>query len=302
MARKTVLVSRYLRRRDRRGKGRDGSDHVPRRPQGRARARRHRRRGREDAAAARSRAAAAGRSRRPSSARSVSARAKPRSFHLFRSAGAVGSRGLPWADGLWRSSSGRRKPGRSPVCSSGYLGELERDPVLIVPNRGGRRPDRTRPAAAHRRAARRLDRHVRRRLPRARARRRPMLRPVTSDAQRALVARRGARGDAAERPRPLGALRRLRRRAPGQRSRELESGLLEPEQLEGDLGAALRRLPRGARPARTLGPRPAAAPRGRAAAVGARRLGRPAGLRLRLRGPDGRRVGAARGARRAGPR
>ena len=37
---------------------------------------------------------------------------------------------------------------------------------------------------------------------------------------------------------------------------ELEAGLLEPDALDGDLAASLRRLPRGARPPRPLGPRP----------------------------------------------
>ena len=51
--------------------------------------------------------------------------------------------------------------------------------------------------------------------------------------------------------------------------------------------------------ARPLGSRPAAPRRGRAAPLRPRRLARRAGLRVRLRGSDGRGVGAARGARRA---
>ena len=78
---------------------------------------------------------------------------------------------------------------------------------------------------------------------------------------------------------------------------ELESGLLDPD-------AARRRprrcsTPRTARSSTALGLWDRDLLRRRAVerlAVRARRLGRPAGLRLRLRGPDRRGVGAARGA------
>ena len=42
---------------------------------------------------------------------------------------------------------------------------------------------------------------------------------------------------------------------------ELESGLLDPAELDGEVGRALRRLPARARPGRALGPRPAPPPR-----------------------------------------
>ena len=134
-----------------------------------------------------------------------------------------------WA---WLSSSGRRKPARSRVSSRVICGARARSGP-DRPEPVGRRPDRARPAAAHRRAARGLDRHVRRRLPRARARRN-RCRPVTSDAQRALVARRILAGT------PLNGLGRSARFAGFADAllatlAELESGLLEPEQLDGDL-------------------------------------------------------------------
>ncbi len=57
---------------------------------------------------------------------------------------------------------------------------------------------------------------------------------------------------------------------------------------------ALRGLPRRARPARVLGSRPAAPPRGRASRDRPRRVAWRAGVRVRLRRPDRRRVVAAR--------
>ena len=123
----------------------------------------------------------------------------------------------------------------------------------------------------------------------------PDVRPVTSDAQRALVARRVLART------PLNGLGRSARFA-GFADALLAAlararvGPARPGAARGRPGAALRLLPRGARSPRALGSRPAAAPRRRAAALRARRLGRAARLRLRLRGPDGRGVGAARGA------
>ena len=189
---------------------------------------------------------------------------------------------------------GPAKAGKIARLLDGYLGELERDPVLIVPNRGDidriERDLLRRTGALLAGSIGTFD-EVFRELALGSA----DLRPVTSDAQRALVARARAGADAAQRARPVGSLRRLRGRAArgalGARVRPAGAGA-----TRGRSGAALCLLPRGARPGRALGPRSAAAPRGRAAAVGSRRLGRPAGLRLRLRGPDGRRVGAARGA------
>ena len=77
---------------------------------------------------------------------------------------------------------------------------------------------------------------------------------------------------------------------------ELESGLVDASQLDGDLpvlAAAYRERARGARAAGSRWPAPA---RGRAAARRSRRLVGRAGVRVRVRGPHGRRVGAPRGA------
>ena len=127
----------------------------------------------------------------------------------------------------------------------------------------------------------------------------PEQRPVATDAQRALVARRALAVGAAERARALGPHRRLRRHAAAD-ARRARAGAARPRRPRRRPRPALRRLPRRARPARALGSRPPAPPRRRAAPVRSRRLARRAGLRLRLRGPDRRRVVAARGAR--GPR
>ena len=123
-------------------------------------------------------------------------------------------------------------------------------------------------------------------------------RPVMPDAQRSLLVRRIV-GHAA-----LNGLGRSARFAGFADSlattfAELESGLLEPEALEGDLGrlfaayrAELVRLGRWDRDALR---RHAVA----RLAVGLRGVARRARVRLRLRGPDRRRVGAAPRARRA---
>ena len=200
---------------------------------------------------------------------------------------------------VWRSSSGRRRPARSPVSLEGYLAAIERDPVLIVPNRrtstGSSATCCGAPARCSHGSIGTFD-DLFRELALGAA----DARPVTSDAQRALVVRRALGRHAAERPRPLRALRRLRRRA-ARRARASSSPACSSRSSSTATSARLYAAYRGgARPARALGSRPAAPPRGRAAAVGARRLGRPTGLRLRLRGPDRRGVGAARGA--LGPR
>ena len=121
-------------------------------------------------------------------------------------------------------------------------------------------------------------------------------RPLVSQAQRALLVRRALAG---ARLNGLSASARFGGFADAllQTVGELESGLLDPENLDGDLAELYARLPGRARPARALGPRPAPPPRRRAAPVRPRRVARRAGLRVRLRGPDRRRVGAARGAR-----
>ena len=165
----------------------------------------------------------------------------------------------------------------------------------------GRRPGRARAPARAAGAPRRVDRHLRRRLRAARARR-PRSGRSRSPAQRALLARRAIAGA------PLNGLGRSARFA-GFADALLQAlararvGPARPGDLDGDLGVALRRLPRGARPARALATATCvSAPRRRAARVRPRRVARRAGLRLRLRGPDRRGVGACSRRSRAAPR
>ncbi len=191
--------------------------------------------------------------------------------------------------------AGPANAGKVELLLDRYLVALEREPVLIVPNRSD------------------VDRVERELLAR-----RPALlggsigtfddlferiafaggdaRPLVSQAQRALLVRRALAG---ARLNGLSASARFGGFADAllQTVGELESGLLDPEKPRRRSGRAARRVPGGARPARPLGPRPAAPPRRRAAPVRPRCVARRAGLRLRLRGSDRRRVGAARGAR-----
>ena len=128
---------------------------------------------------------------------------------------------------------GPAKAGKIARLLEGYLAEIERDPVLIVPNRAD--VDRIERDLLQRTGAllagsigtfddvfRELALGV------------PDARPVTSDAQRSLVARRVLAGR-----RSTGSAARLA--SPASRTRcssalaELESGLLEPDQLDGDL-------------------------------------------------------------------
>ena len=126
-------------------------------------------------------------------------------------------------------------------------------------------------------------------------------RPVATDAQRALLVRRALAGASLN---GLGRSARFGGFADALLATlgELESGLLDPDELDGDL-AALYAAYRAELDRLGLWDRDLL--RRRAAerlAVRARRLARRAGLRLRLRGSDRRRVGAARGARRAARR
>ena len=78
-------------------------------------------------------------------------------------------------------------------------------------------------------------------------------RPVVSDTQRALLLRRVVAGASLG---ELGASARFSGFADalGSVVAELESGLLDPGDLDGDLAELYRPLPRGARPPRPLGP------------------------------------------------
>ena len=128
---------------------------------------------------------------------------------------------------------GPAKAGKIARLLDGYLGELERDPVLIVPNRGDidriERDLLRRTGALLAGSIGTFD-EVFRELALGSA----DARPVTSDAQRALIARRALSRT------PLNGLGRSARFAGFADTllsalSELESGLLEPEQLEGDL-------------------------------------------------------------------
>ena len=194
---------------------------------------------------------------------------------------------------------GPAKAGKIAHLLDGYLAELERDPVLIVPNRAD---------------VDRVERDLLRRvgallagsigtfddLFRELAREAADARPVAGETQRTLIARRALARTPLAAARPLGAVRRLLR-CPARGARGARGGTARCAFAPGGAGrrrsrAALLLLSRGARRGRSLGPRPAPPPCRRAARLGARRLGRPSRVRVRIRGPDGRGVGAARSA------
>ena len=147
---------------------------------------------------------------------------------------------------------GPAKAGKVARLLEGYLEQIDRDPVLIVPNRSD---------------VERIERDLLQRCGallagsigtfddvfRELALGAEGARPVLSDAQRALVARRVLGRT------PLNGLGRSAR-FPGFADSllavlgELESGLLEPAQLDGDLALLYAVVSRGARPARALGP------------------------------------------------
>ena len=118
-------------------------------------------------------------------------------------------------------------------------------------------------------------------------------------AERALLVRRVLAGRRAQRLQRVGGARRLRRVAPAD-ARRARGGAARARRRRAASsarsGPAYRaELDRSARSDRGL----LRGARRRAAAVRPRRLARRAGVRVRLRGPDRRGVGAARGARRA---
>src|SRR5215204_431831 len=129
---------------------------------------------------------------------------------------------------------GPAKAGKIAHLLDGYLAALDRDPVLIVPNRTDVdriERDLLRRVGALLAGSIGTFEDVFRELALAAA----DARAVTSDAQRAFVARRILTGT------PLNGLGRSARFAGFADAllatlSELESGLLEPEQLEGDLG------------------------------------------------------------------
>ena len=122
-------------------------------------------------------------------------------------------------------------------------------------------------------------------------------RPVATEAQRALIVRRALAGQSLN---GLGRSARFGGFADALLATvgELESGLLDPNDLEGEL-AALYAAYRGELDRLGMWDRDLLRRRAAERVAGrARRLGRRAGLRVRLRGPDRRGVGAAAGARR----
>ena len=177
-----------------------------------------------------------------------------------------------------------------------YVDALERDPWLVVPNR--------------------LDVD---RVERDLIRRRPALlagtigtfddlfRAIADDGREGPADRVGyaARLGHPTRGWPLASstiyARRPRRRASrtpcSRRIGELESALVDPRWARGRAPATRRRVPRRAGAPRLARSRRRPAGSRRAAPRRPRRLGRRAGLRVRLRGSDRRRVGSARGAR-----
>ena len=176
-----------------------------------------------------------------------------------------------------------------------YLGVLDRDPWLIVPNRGD---------------VERVERDLLRRRPALLAGRigtfddvfeqiafgDPERRPVASGTQRTLAVRRAIATTALDTIRDSSAsagFADVLLDALG----ELESALVDPDAVGGDLGRLARAYRAELRLARALGSRRPPASRGRTDRERSRRLGSHAGLRVRLRGPDGCGVGADRGAR-----
>ena len=156
----------------------------------------------------------------------------------------------------WVSASSPGPPTRARwrSCSSATLGcVLAREPVLIVPNRSDvERVERdllARSGALLGGSIGTFD-DVFERIAHAGGAARPLLRRLAAHAPRPPHRRRRV----AERPRALGALRRLRR-LPGGHVRGARVG---PPRALGDRGrprTALRRVPGRARPARPLGPR-----------------------------------------------
>ena len=189
--------------------------------------------------------------------------------------------------------AGPANAGKVALLLERYLDALDSDPILIVPNR----PD--------------VDRAERELLTRAGAlvggsigtfddlferiaQGNGSHRPVISQAQRTLLLRRVVAGAEGRSARFSGFADSL-----GTTVAELESALLEPGELDGELAALYGAYRDAARPARALGSRARAAPCRRAGRRRPRRVGAAAGVRVRVRGPDRRRVGAARGAGRA---
>ena len=288
---------RQLWYRSRGRKGRRAARHLHRRPPRRQGGRSVRRLRRRRCRAAPPRVAAAGRSRPRSRTCSSTSTARPASERRARWS-PVGD--LECIECRWRCWLARRTPERSRGSSIATWRTSTASPFLVVPNRA--EVDRVERDLLARRPA--LlggdDRHLRRPL-RARSRAATGCRAGRRDrAQRALVLRRVARRREPERARRVVALLRASATRCSVPSPSSNPACVDPDDVEGDLAALYAAYRAELERPRALGPRPRARSRRRTDRERARRLGRPAGARVRLRGPHRRSVGATAGTR--GPR
>ena len=306
MARKTILVCDNCGVGSRRGKGRRHARHVqrraPRREGGRPlrRLRGHDARQRRRAARPQAEVARRSQDRRGRGDRLPRPPLVP---HFAASASRVRKTPQgPDYDGLMGLSLvvGPAHAGKVALLLDRFVDALDRDPWLIVPNRVD--VDRVERELAARCGALLAGTvgHVRHALRAPRGQRVPR-RGCSAMPERGIVLRHLVARSPARRARAVVALRRVhrlaRRRADRDRGRPARSGRSRPRPRGADA-----RLPRGARTARRPRPRHGAAAGRRAADDRARRLERRAGLRVRLRGPDRRRVAPDRGARRRAAR
>ena len=199
---------------------------------------------------------------------------------------------------------GPAKAGKIAHLLDGYLAALERDPVLIVPNRAD---------------VDRVERDLLRRVGRA-PRQARSARSTTCSASsrggaggrqdRSQETRSGRSSPVAPSPARRSTASTAPRASPASPTRcsacspssrpACSTPIARDAPVDGDLGPSTRPT---ARSSTAVGLWDRDLLRRRAVerlALGARRVGRPARLRLRVRGPDRRRVGAARGALRAG--
>ena len=201
--------------------------------------------------------------------------------------------GLPWADGpLARRRAGACRQGRPAPRAVSRRARARSVAHRAEP--GGRGAGRARPPPATERAPLWPHRHLRRPL-RAHRLRRPAV--AARRDGRAAVARdpSGDRSHGARRPRRVRRLERVRGRARLGARRARVGARRAGSARRGPVQARVR-VPRGARRARALGRARAPAPRREPARRRPRRVERRAGLRVRLRGPDGCGVGAPRDA------
>ena len=181
-----------------------------------------------------------------------------------------------------------------------YLADLDREPFLVVPNRADvERVERELIARAGGLLGGQIgtfDDLFGRVLANAGAEAQSSRRPVLGPLQRSLLLQRVVGSASLNGLGRLGALPRLRGRACRGRRRP-RVGAARPGGARRRPGRALLGVPGRARPPRRLGPGARARPGRRARRLGSRGLGRDAGARVRVRGPDRRPVDAPGGAR-----